>query len=387
MFVAIAASEIVLVHDDLNECKLAVLKRFFDSIDLNMYMPGKRYQRDGMSIWHDTWSDHTSETVRIEEWQDGARLDVLYCNLHSSIKELVTTSSISDEGLEMAVGEWRDEIAQRKVPELSILKQHTEFFVRQGKWEYALSVANIYNRGSFPRFKPNSGLALLIYAQVARCDDPGLAGEAQAQYIAARLHPVSQADIAGAEMPVVYGESIVKYAKHLVSRITHCQRPRSRSKPPSQKPIVAPIVQIRQLPRPEPRVIVRKRSKTRVRPPPQPLQPEPEVVFDTPQEAPIDPRADPQNTHDHTVSATTKVEIEALIKKHGHLQLVPLLDVSDKAKKVYDSLSDQEHSNFGISEREALALVYADIHTREHKENLEETLILRLDFRLRSWQL
>jgi hypothetical protein len=116
MFVAVAASEIVLVHDDLYACKLAVLKRFFDCIDLSMYMPGKRYRRDGMSKWHDTWSDHTSETVRIEHWQDGARLDVLYCNLHSSIKELVTTSSISDKGLELAVDEWRGEIANGKIP-------------------------------------------------------------------------------------------------------------------------------------------------------------------------------------------------------------------------------------------------------------------------------
>jgi hypothetical protein len=94
-----------------------------------------------------------------------------------------------------------------------------------------------------------------------------------------------------------------------------------------------------------------------------------------------------QNVHEHTVAAATRVEIDQLLRKHGHIQLLPALEAKGNARKVYESLSDQKHSAFGISEQEALALVHAEIDMHVNRENLQETLMLRLQDCIESGKL
>lgn len=277
------------------------------------------------------------------------------------------------------------------IPIVNLLQKHCHMFTSSQRWSSALSLARIYSRGSYPEFRPNVGLALLILGQIARCDDPDAAGEAQALYVDVRLHPVSSADVAGEALPKEFGEAVVLAAKKINHGTTHSQRPRCKAvKKIPQKTAPAPdqpqppprdierVEPVHQLTRAEPRIVRRpSRVRARTRPVLQIQVPEDDDVV-VPPEA-LDPRVDPQNVHEHSVAAATKVELLALLKKHGSIQLLPVLELAGNAKKVFESLSSQKHSAFGVSEQEALALVHAEITSHIHKYNLEETLLQRLN--------
>lgn len=116
MLVAVSAADVVFVHGDLVTCEAQLLMHFFESMNMDAFLPGNRYRQCADGKMDDSWSVAVTDTSRIEEWIDGARTDVIYCNIDSFLKSYITTECISDEGFRLKIDEWKSVLREERVP-------------------------------------------------------------------------------------------------------------------------------------------------------------------------------------------------------------------------------------------------------------------------------
>lgn len=277
-------------------------------------------------------------------------------------------------------------------PEVRRLKQLLTTFQspqRTVQWDALLAIGDVYARGAYPRFRPNASMAMRCYKLAATCPDGDVAGTGQVKYMEARLSPIHEADITGAELPTTYGQHacdlalqrirmtpmnsfqkpIAKKLPGQVSAAMGATAPRhpddgdtaaERNLPPTQRPRVAPPAAAHRL--------------------------------------------DTQNVHDHAVVTSLKHNLKALASNlnepvalpkdhariYGTLESVrdyvltgAALDSREKADalQTLDALSKDTHSTMGASEVDALRIVWTRIQgtrDKQTQENLKETLAKQL---------
>lgn len=188
-------------------------------------------------------------------------------------------------------------------------------------WTHALRVAKTYQTGCYPDFKPNPHMASSIYrAIILKCDDSQLTSEARGLLYQCTHTPLDEDDVAGSPLPLEPGSTVIARIQRMIT--------------------VPPVVSA-----PVPRTDIERL------------------------------RVDAQNSHDHGVTASMKATLETLRKgtanQHAKEELETLLfsenfDMTDetkaKALAVLDSLRDDHvHSTFGVTERDALGLVWSKL--------------------------
>ena len=216
------------------------------------------------------------------------------------------------------------------VPEVQMLKTYS---VAQGcPWRNVLSMGDIYRAGVYPRYRPNTPLALECYRTASMAPDPKIAGLARAKIVDVLLNPPDVTQNQGHHLPANYGRLA-------------CQMARTRH-----------YVTI-----------------TRPPPPPPPAR---------------HYHGDAQNVHDHAVIRTVYNNLKAM-KAHEPNAVervrdcilnLDALTADDKTKALMtlDDLNDtNEHSTFGLTETEALGKTWAKIQDTKDlgtRGNLEEML-------------
>lgn len=195
-------------------------------------------------------------------------------------------------------------------------------------WTHAIRVAKTYHTGCYPDFKPNPYMASSIYrAIILKCDDSQLTSEAQGLLHQCTHMTLFEDDVAGSPLPLEPGNTVIARIQAMIK--------------------VPPIV-------------------SRKKPPPAPVP-----------RTDIDRLIDAQNSHDHGVTASMKTTLDALRAEGGTaiqnakeeletLMFSENFDMTDEAKAkalaVLDSLQDDHvHSTFGVTERNALGLVWSKL--------------------------
>lgn len=209
-----------------------------------------------------------------------------------------------------------------------------------------LAVAEMYHRGVYSHFAPNPKLASALYMGiVAKCD--GLvAVRARGLWHECCTRSLTSGDISGSAFPLGPGRRVLARLATMVTVDTAMNTAMNTARKTVAKTAVA---------------------------------------------------SDPQNSHDHAVGASTKKRLEALLQEydgpshHAKERISDALasqhiDMSeeDKAKAlaVLDTLNgDSTHSVFGVSELDALCMVFDHIDHIEDdhvKMNALETLCKQL---------
>lgn len=278
------------------------------------------------------------------------------------------------------------EMAAAHPPEVRRLKELLRSFREdEFKWDAIIAVGDIYRRGAFPRFLPNTRLALELYKIAAMCPDGDIAGTGQLKYIETRTEVLSRLDQAGKPLPAEYGSELIRIAQLRIQGT-----PTKAFQKPKNKIRSADRIEIGKQTRTAGAADVR-------RTPAHPglagvaVPAAVATVADIPEYM-----IDAQNVHDHGVvkitghtldelhktygddadKMRTKREIAEAIVKCQHLGKGPLAD----ATAVLNTMSSEHNKSLGTSEIDALALVWAKIQsqTPELRENLTETLVKQL---------
>ncbi len=255
------------------------------------------------------------------------------------------------------------------------------FEADEGAWDALVAVGDVYRNGAFPRFLPDDAMALECYKLASRCPDGDVAGIAQSKYVQTRESPVAPADRAGAPMPVEHGRRALALASR---RLAHMPEGTVYSRPKHA----------RRMPEPEPAPVVDDLDWAWV----DAVAAAAEATL-LPVGAAVPPRparfrTDSQNVHDHAVVSATKKNLDGLreaggrepneeeikdaVLRRGNLSDAEALD----ALRVVDSLQGElRHSTLGVTEREALAMVWARIQREPDaalRDSLTETLARQL---------
>ena len=220
--------------------------------------------------------------------------------------------------------ERRREVAQPTVE--TEMVEATAAFVRTGDWEWVIAAADIYARGSFPHYRPNPIVAARLYTMASR----GGNTDARSKFAGAFGRAMAPEDMAGDEVPAAWASAMLDEATR---RLATARRPQPRPPPP---------------------------------PPPRPPPPPPTIP------------SDGQNVHDHGVVAATRKTIDMLRSEQGTgasvddireaFDAVPDLSDAERARAdmVLTSLTTSEHSRLGVSESEAVSLVYDRLRGTDH---------------------
>lgn len=282
-------------------------------------------------------------------------------------------------------------------PEVRRLKQLVTAFQKSAQgavaWDALLAIGDIYARGAYPRFRPNISLALRCYKLAATCPDGDVAGTGQVKYMEARLSPIHDADITGAELPASYGQHVCDLA---------LQRIRATPLGSFQKPITKKLPG--QVATAMVAAVTRDHATGNNGNGPNTDAAQQPATGPVVQPLAAAHRLDTQNVHDHAVVTSLKHNLKALsenIKEpitlpkdharvYGTLESVrdyiltdANLDSRQKADalQTIDALSKDTHSTMGASEVDALRIVWARIQSmsdRQTKDNLKETLAKQL---------
>ena len=242
-------------------------------------------------------------------------------------------------------------------------------FELSDNWNALLDAGDIYAKGEFPSWVPNIELAQHLFQVACMCPDSTVAGIAQSKFVESRESALISQDVAGAALPTVYGERIVQIAKE---RITNTPAYRFR-RPLVKRQAVVPV----EMP-------VQTQGGGRLISTTRPT-PQPQTIYN-----------DKQNVHDHGVTQSMRKTLHD-IRKNGHsvddpctvveeavLQNESLSDAEKvRALSVLDSMqhnSAYEHSGIGMSEADALGLVWGKIQSMEGqlRTNTSETLMKQL---------
>ena len=209
-------------------------------------------------------------------------------------------------------------------------------------WTHSMYVAQTYHRGCYPDFEPNISMASSIYrAIMLKCEDPSIVSEAQGLLHQCTHSALLDADVSGDPLPTEPGLGVLTRL-HAMTKVPPTVYRTKRREPPS-------------IPR-APRV------------------------------------SDPQNSHDHGVTKSLKTILEDLRRDvecnsgaREEIEAVLFsenLDMTDeekaKALAVLDSLNqDATHSTLGVTEKDALGLVWSKVASLESPE-ASETLCKQL---------
>ena len=257
-------------------------------------------------------------------------------------------------------------------PEVERLQHLLEVFSSEpNSLEILITIGDIYQKGSYPRYLPNQDIAAMCYKTAALSPDGYVAGIAQSKFVESFMNDIPLEDMNGKQLPTRYAYDACNIAKRYLSSIPALTY---------QKPYLQ-------------------------------NQYEYELVYEQPQQelqvpnntiitmTPVDHYlwSDAQNVHDHGVTKITKHNVESLqksnndsIKSDTNIEniidsILTLKDIDaatkEKALHVIDTLNDNIHSTYNISEKDALALVWNKIQnngSKEEKENMKETLAKQL---------
>jgi hypothetical protein len=226
------------------------------------------------------------------------------------------------------------------------------------RFDIVVAIADVYARGSFPWFRPNTYLANLLYRVASMGGDAATAGIAQMKRFELKYSPMSNDDDVGdhaLDIDTHIGSGVYHHAMDIVSGMSTFARP------------VFPGIAREELPATSPATE------------PKPIIPQYKV--------------DSQNVHDHAVVQTVLKNIDMIPPVTGSLEdhisqvtdAVLNSDLSalerENALRVIDSLTDTIHSKFNRSEANTLADVWGVIQTSESdqiRKNLKENLIKQL---------
>jgi hypothetical protein len=228
-------------------------------------------------------------------------------------------------------------------------------------WHLLIEVGEIYMRGDFPTYLPNTQLAQDLFRIALTCPRGAVSGIAQSRYIESRESRMDVSDMAGAALPDTYGQRMVRIATHRIRNVS-----------PNAFETPVPMYT------PEPR--------------PARIAHEPVVV---PIEIPVDRivHNDLQNVHDHSVTHATRHILENIEKNDKNDRnsrpeiesalLDSALNDDDKIKAlaVLDSLTTKtHHTSFKMTETDALNAVWSKIQGMDEsmKSNVTETLLHQL---------
>jgi hypothetical protein len=271
------------------------------------------------------------------------------------------------------------------------------------RWEVLLAVGDLYRRGAYPRFLPDEELAAECFRVAAACPAGRVAGEGQSKFVEARLERISAADRAGAPLPPLPGRRVCALARDAISRT-----PRGEF----EKPAAAAAAAVRRASL----LSARGRDEGAYD-----AEDEEDWLYQqlqllqaaSPARRPADPsaavprREDPQNVHDHGVSAATRANLAALQAAVGQaadggeaaaaaaeardlaevravVARLPAGELRQDAERVLDALTAATHGTFGVSERAALALVWRAIARRSGSEARKGALVETLARQLAS---
>jgi len=285
------------------------------------------------------------------------------------------------------------EIQQKKTiensPEINNLhKLLLEFKSNINKWDCLIAIADIYRKGSFPRYLPNEDLAIKCYKVAAQCPDGNIAGLAQTKYIEARTDKINNEDRQGVEFPINYGIEALQIAENRIVSIhwSLFEKPKMQKIQSERHPII-------------------KNNKINNN-----TQEEWTTMFDFEQDienmfnfninnisnlnnTPEVYKHDSQNVHDHSVVSIAKKNLESIsnnIQNNNTKQ-----DIINKVRNsilinqdlnneetsnallVLENLTTKKHSQFNKTEIDILVDVWNKIDNENNltlKNNLIETL-------------
>ena len=259
------------------------------------------------------------------------------------------------------------------------------FLNNTDRWDALVAIGDIYARGAFPRWQPNTLLAMRCYRLASMCPDGDIAGTAQVKAIDLRDHPLIALDRQGADLPTQPGEAVCKLALERVRMLPQdaFQKPISKFKRQD-----SPVAQTRP-------THAQNQNQN------QTAQHDAPGVMPRP---PVAARAyvnDKQNVHDHGVISGLKRTASRLASRVNFDLKMPLS--MDQAKRIKEKaidavltdntmssdekmhamemisalISKQENSTIGTTEVHALALAYETINRIEDvqlRANLTESL-------------
>ena len=130
--------------------------------------------------------------------------------------------------------------AERKPPEIERLVALVEGFRTDPtkQWDALIAEGDMYRKGAFPRFLPNTDVALECFKVAARCPDGKIAGLGQERYIEVHTDPIPTVDQAGGELPTEHGERICELALNAINALPYSafERPRKSKLQPAVAP-------------------------------------------------------------------------------------------------------------------------------------------------------
>jgi len=282
-------------------------------------------------------------------------------------------------------------------------------------WGALLKMGDMYARGAYPAFSPDSETAELCYRAAAMCPDGDVAGLAQMKLLELKIAPIPLEDVKGALLPKQYGERAYGMAIDVI-RVTpfaDFQTPRFMRK--DEPPPPAPQPQPQWTPGPStpgPRyagdkkdasptidnagrrakMTSEQRIAAEMRQREQERRREQERLY----------KDDAQNVHDHAVTQAIDNNLRQLagaaprsimaVPEAAAAEVDRVRDailmrddigegIRGQACHVLDTLSTSTHSKFGQSEQQALAVVWNGIEAQRDaatRRNLVETLAKQL---------
>ena len=124
--------------------------------------------------------------------------------------------------------------------EVSTLDSHVRLFSSSpDRWDILVAIGDIYARGAYPRWQPNTVLAMRCYKLASMCPDGDIAGTAQVKAIDLRDHPLIDMDRHGAHMPVGFGETACRLALDRIKSLPSdaFQKPISKFRRQQEDPV------------------------------------------------------------------------------------------------------------------------------------------------------
>lgn len=294
------------------------------------------------------------------------------------------------------------------------------------RWDVLLQMGDMYARGAFPVFSPNTDVAEMCYRAAAMCPLGDVAGLAQMKLLELKVAPIPLEDTAGTGLPVFFGVQAYHLALQAIQTTpwTAFQTPRFMPRREEKKEQKIPDI-----------INVGKQSSDKLDSHARVQAEMAATLREREQrEREIEEQAerrrqqqlykqDAQNVHDHAVTQAIDRNLRDLADKFPSLSAPPVstqplslstspslsdenyedaeigrtvrdarrailgrkdiaADVKRQAVHVLDGLSSAKHSKFGKSERESLALVWREVTSDATDEatrgNLVETLAKQL---------
>jgi len=219
---------------------------------------------------------------------------------------------------------------------LVFLNRCKQEFMVYGNWISVVDMADVYRKGSFPRYRPNYEIAMELYTLALGCPDPSVSRMALLKHIECRDEVLAFEDHTGIEIPRTYAMDVIRAARMTIKETT----------PVSQPPIDIPV----------PRPVI---------------------------------SSDAQNVHDHGVTRSMHAILHNIpaSENDAYEKIVDYVltsgaseTVKSDALSVLDTLSNQTHSTLETSEREALNKVWSTIDAFEtsKKSDARDVLLEQL---------